>query len=312
MPRPDYPFDTLHAPVIYGDIFDFPLTLDEIHRFCALRLTKPELEKEIESSPEFQRFIARDNGYFFLKGRDDLVEIRKKRERESEEVWNTADRVVNFLKYIPCIKGILVTGSLAVNNARRKDDIDFLVFVSPHRLWSVFFVLGMLQRIFSRKYFCSNYYKSIDHLELMRESYFLARESIQSRPVFGEAFCKRFYEKNQWLFDWLPNADREEEAKFNDARIVNRKGVLRWLTGALEWVMGTWVGDVAEAGFRKLLQHRLHVHYGKHGSSVPEDILHNAMNGVELKFHGLDHENWIIGEMKKRLDKLSPQSESKT
>ena len=53
------------------------------------------------------------------------------------------------------------------------------------------------RRIFSKRFLCPNYYISIDHLRLMRESFYIAREVTQALPIFGAEACRQFQERNQ-------------------------------------------------------------------------------------------------------------------
>jgi hypothetical protein len=291
-------------PLIYGDIFQYPLTLEEMHKYCPLPFTLTDFEKSLKEDDTFNKLAASDEGYYFLRGQDNLVAIRKKRKMHSEKAWERARRVVKYVKYVPFIRGILVTGSLAVDNVRKEDDLDFLVFVRERRLWFVFFVLGMLQRIFSRRYLCPNYYISDAHLALPRRSLYMARETIQARPIFGARCCREFYAQNQWIRENFPNITGVDELA-GDAKDVDRR---RGLPGALcragEWLFGGRIGDGFEGLLKKALRHRLGSHYGKHDQSVPEAVIRNAMDEKELRFHGLNHEQMIYDEIEARKRRL--------
>lgn len=295
--------ERLVEPVVYGDVFDYPLSLAELHRFCPFPLTVRELEREIERNERFARLVSRREGLYFLRGREELVEIRRERGEASRKAWRQARRVVSWIRYVPFIRGILVTGSLAVDNARRKDDLDFLVLTERGRLWQVFFVLGLLQRLFLKRFLCPNYYIAIDHLELGRRSPYVAREAAQARALFGAETCRRFRDANRWILEHYPNAaadGRDEE------RIMERTGLLRLVSGGLEWLTGGRLGDALEARLARVLKRRLVAHYGKFGQDVPEEVLRNALAEIELRFHGLDHEEGILSAIRSREDRLRP------
>jgi hypothetical protein len=292
----------LVSPIIYGDIFDCPLTADDLHRFCTIDLERSELSTQLEEDEGFSRVVSKDGEFYFLEGRDALVAIRRERQEASGKAWRLARRIIRVIGYVPFIRGVLVTGSLAVNNVRQKDDLDFLVLTAPNRLWMVFGILGVLQRIFSRRFLCSNYYISTDHLRLRRESFYLAREVVQARPIFGAETCQRFERDNRWAFEFFPNA---AAARPEDDPVLERRGLLRWIMCCVEWPFRGRLGDVVERSLKNRLKSRLAAHYGKHDQDVPEDVLRHALDEVELRFHGLDHENTIyqaIQEREKRLD----------
>jgi len=287
--------------VLYGDVFEFPLTLDEIRRFCTVPLSPGAIREELETNPDLSGLVSSRNGYYFLRGRADLVGIRRERATLSAKAWRRARRVVKAIQYIPFLKGVLVTGSLAVDNARHKDDLDFLVIIGSRRLWFAFLVLGVLQRIFSRRLLCPNYYLSVDHLEIRRRSFYVAREAVQARIAYGEAICRRFQRENDWIYEIFPNA-REEEPPVPPAS--ERRGVLRMVSGAIEWMLGGRIGNALERLLAKVLKHRLAVHYGIHGQTVPEDVIENALAEVELRFHGLNHEQMIHQELEIRRERI--------
>jgi hypothetical protein len=85
---------------------------------------------------------------------------------------------------------------------------------------------------------------------------------------------------------------------------VERKGLLGFLTGSIEWLFSGKRGDLVEAILKKMLKHRLSAHYGKHGQSVPEGVLKNALDEVELRFHGLNHEEMIYREIRAKKKRI--------
>ncbi|MHC4945457.1 MAG: hypothetical protein ACYTG7_20790 [Planctomycetota bacterium] len=291
-------------PLIYGDIFHYPLALEEMHKFCSLDLTLEEFEKTLKENEDFKKLASCEEGYYFLTGQDHLVEIRKKRKIQSEKAWKTARRVVKYIKYVPFIRGILVTGSLAVNNVRKEDDLDFLVFVRANRLWFVFFILGMLQRIFSRRFLCPNYYISEAHLALPRRSLYVARETIQARPIFGTECCRSFYAQNRWIAETFPNVTGVDDLMEGEDAVDRRRGLAGALCRAKEWLFGGSIGDFVESILKKALKRRLTNHYGKHNQPVPEEVMRNALDEKELRFHGLNHEQMINDEIEARKRRL--------
>jgi len=300
---PDARLKSILAPVIYGDVFDFPLTLAELHRFCGIALTREELRGELDTDERLARALRSDGELYYLVGRQELVELRRERREASAKSLKVARRVMRVIGHVPFIRGVLVTGSLAVGNARPGDDLDFLVLTEPRRLWVVFGVLGVLQRVLTRRFLCSNYYLSTDHLRLRRESFYLAREVVQARPLFGGATCRLFQEENRWAFDRFPNA---ELGRDDDEPTLERKGLLALLSRSIEWPLSGRFGDAVERRLMKLLAGRLHAHYGKHGTDVPGDVLRNAQDEVELRFHGLDHEQSIYRAFQSREARLEP------
>jgi len=291
-------------PIIYGDVFDYPLTLEEIHKYCTFPMTTEELKHEIENNEDFNEVVSRNGPFFCLNGHGNLADIRIQRKKTSQNAWRRARKVVKYIKYTPFVKGIMATGSLAAGNMRKGDDLDFLVLITANRIWFVFFILGTLQRIFSRRNLCPNYYISLAHLRLSRKTFYVAREAAQSKAMYGFEPCRRFYDENDWVVKFFPNLESSKERIDRENPVSERRGGLKIASQTVEWFLGGKVGLLIEKILKRLLHHRLRAHYGLYGQSVPEKVLQKALNEEELRFHGLNHEEKIKSEVqanKKRL-----------
>lgn len=125
----------------YTEQFDFPLNKKELYSrlliSCFVDL------KNFNSALSFlknKNLIKYFDGYFFVTGlsnkkMEKLSKTRKKRAQFAVKKWQELNEFVGFAKYIPFITGVAVTGSLAVNNTIKDDDIDFMVVTTPGRLW---------------------------------------------------------------------------------------------------------------------------------------------------------------------------------
>jgi hypothetical protein len=292
-------------PILYGDVFDCPVTMEEIRRYCTCPLPMEELEHDIENDKDFNRLVSRHGPFFYLNGRGSLGDVRVRRKETSRKAWRKACRIVRAIKYIPFIKGIMATGSLAAENVRRDDDLDFLVLISGRRIWFAFFFLGTLQRIISRRNLCPNYYISLDHIRLSRQSFYVAREAAQARALYGADCCRRFFQENDWIYTIFPNLDEPESLIRQEDRIDERRGVMKAASGMVERLLSGRLGDGIENILKKLLRHRLEVHYGLHDQAVPGEVLRNALNEIELRFHGLGHEEKIDARVQEKRRQLT-------
>ncbi len=289
-------------PVLYGDIFDYPLTLDEIWRYCPLELSREELARRLGDGGPADGLAASRDGFYHLAGREALVDLRHKRLLNSREIWRGARRVTRFIGNVPFIRALAVTGSLATDNAGEDGDPDFLVFTAPNRMWTVFFFLGTFQRLTSVQTLCPNYYITEDHLEILPRDFYNAREVTQSIPLMGTALFERFLEVNGWVSDFVPNFRRT--AHREEAEPVKRNVVLRLLSRTFELVFGGRLGDGLEALMRRLLFGRLFAHYRACGGEPPHAVLDAAREGRELRFHGLHHREMIRTAIRERVERL--------
>jgi len=172
-----------------------------------------------------KKVIESRGNYFFLRGREKIVGLRKKREKWAREKWVIAQKTAAKLERIPGIRLIGVTGALAMNNCKREDDIDLLVITSAGCLWLVRLLIVMLSplmKIARRKpgetkvtnKICFNLFLEENHLEISPHNLFLAHEVCQMKPLLNkDRVHEKFLWGNQWVKDYLPNALNNEAMK---------------------------------------------------------------------------------------------------
>ncbi len=291
-------------PIIYGDIFDFPLTLEEIWRFCPLPLTRDELSRRLElegqDNPLAAMVDCRD-GYYHLRGREEIVELRRQRETTSRSIWQRARRVAGLIQNIPYIRAMAITGSLATYNSDEDGDPDFLVITTPNRIWTVFLFLGTIQKLTSTRTLCPNFYISADSLQVTPKDFYNAREVTQAIPLLGTELFQRFLEANSWVTEYVPN---HRAAALREQPPLPRHGLLRLLGRAFELLTAGFLGDGLERIFKRLLFHRLPSHYRTFGGEAPVEVLDAARQGRELRFHGLHHRILIQEAIAERVNRM--------
>lgn len=291
-------------PIVYGDIFDYPPTLEEIWRYCPLPLTREQVSRRLDDrgpATTAADLVQCRNGYYHLHGREELVDLRIRRATMSRIIWKRARRVASLLQHIPFILSMAVTGSLTTDNADQDGDPDFLVITARNRIWTVFFFLGTIQKLTSTRTLCPNFYISEDSLQIAPRDYYNAREIAQAIPLMGPDLFDRFLEANHWVKDYFPNyrrtAHREEQP-------LPAHRLLRLLGRMYERVTAGRLGDALERLFRRLLFHRLACHYRTFGGEAPVAVLDAAQRGLELRFHGLHHRALIREAIEERVSRL--------
>ena len=293
--------DCLDA-VVYADLFDCAVDLDEIWRYSRSRVSRGRLAKLLEE-PAVGELIGHSEGYYFLAGREPLAAERAIRRKRSKRLRTRARRVARWVRHAPFVRGILLTGSVAADNAAPDSDVDFLVIVAEGRIASVFALLGSASRLLSRQLFCPNYYVSERHLTLERRDHYVAREIVQAEPLAGNGAKLRA--ANRWVEDHLPNA---REHAFATPALPGGGALQRML----EWSLTGRVGDWLEARASKLARSRLATHHGTLDQPVPAAVIAQLEADVELRFHETRVESGLLEryealrrEASARLDKPS-------
>lgn len=262
--------------VVYGDVFDCAVTLEELWRYSLVPIEQDELRRRVAGRP-LSAVIAERDGFYVLRGRETLVDRRMDRQARAAVLRRRARRVARCLQHFPFVRGILLTGSVAAADAAESADVDVLVIVRPRRLALAFALLAPLSRVLSRDLFCPNYYLSEAHLTMTRRDHYIARELMQAEPLAGCAAA--IFPANAWVDDLLPNATPRDDG----ARPLPFG---RWLQWLLELPLGGAVGDRLDRRAHGLALRRLAVHHAGFGDGPPEDVMRHFDADIELRFHG--------------------------
>lgn len=220
----------------YADIFDYPLTDREVHtRLIHSRQTSYLETKKTLRHLETNHQIAsktpkagRVGGskkitYYYLPGRDKLVTTRIKREKSSRVKTNkTRNTVGKWLQFLPTIDAVYLTGTVAVGNAAKHDDIDLMIVTKSGYLWLSRLIVTICLDLFNTRRkpehktkhqtkdkFCVNLYLDQTSLSVPKshQNLFTAHEVIQATPIVNKHHThQRFLSANSWVTTHLPHA----------------------------------------------------------------------------------------------------------
>lgn len=185
----------LQATVLYADIFDWSLTQEELRLWC------------IGIQPKV------------LPHTKNPSLSRRMRERWAKKKWEIAKSAARYLRFIPSIVLVGVTGGLSRNNVKKNDDIDFFCITTSGTLWiSRLLAIVVVELLGKRRRpggtnvadkICLNMFMSEDALAITQKErdLFAAYEVLQMEPLWERAGAyKKFLVKNRWVKKFLPNA----------------------------------------------------------------------------------------------------------
>jgi len=196
--------------VTYVDLFDYPLTAVEIHRYLdGLPATPSEVAKALVSSPALADRLTYREGFFCLPDREEILEIRQERRRRALQLWPQAVRYGRIIAQLPFVRMVAVTGSLAMNNVDETADIDYFIVTENGRLWLARALVIGIVRLAARRgvVLCPNYFVAESALTLPERNIYTAREIVQMVPLFGVLVYEKLRRYNCWVSQFLPNAD---------------------------------------------------------------------------------------------------------
>jgi predicted nucleotidyltransferase len=207
--------------LVYADIFNYPLTIEELYRFLITPKTLSffVFKKNLEKIIRHDKLIKKKGEYLFLKGREKIILIRQKRRFWSQKKIKIAKKVTRWLKLIPWVKMVGITGALAMENADKNDDVDLLIVTAKRRLWltralTVFLMelLGCRRRPKDTQVadkICLNMFVDEDYLVVPEDErdLFSAHEVVQFKVLWEKDSCyQKFLKANLWAGNYLANS----------------------------------------------------------------------------------------------------------
>lgn len=205
------------ATVAYYDAFDYPLSSFEIWKYLlrADYAEEPSLANTFslaEVVAELQGealglFLVFKNGMWALKGREDLVAKRTARAKVSVSKLRRLRRVVFFLRFVPFVRMVAVTGRLAMKHAKVSSDWDVFIVLKRGALWRGRTILtAFLHFAGKRRYgnkvkdrVCLNYFATTDGLEVPAKDLYSSSEYFFILPLFGCKTFQSFQVRNRWI-----------------------------------------------------------------------------------------------------------------
>jgi predicted nucleotidyltransferase len=211
----------LLATIAYYDALDYPLSAFEAWVHC-VRMEDGSKEDghpvrlgdvvAALSGDGLSDRIALCDGFYPLRGREGLARARIRSEKISSAKLKRVRALARLLSFVPFVRMVGVTGSLAMKNGDRESDWDLFVVLRAGRIWVGRTLLtGFLHIIGKRRHgkyhrdrACLNYYVSEDALEISTKDLFSAHEYRFLIPIVGEEMFRRFELKNRWIRDFKP------------------------------------------------------------------------------------------------------------
>jgi predicted nucleotidyltransferase len=205
------------ASVLYHDLFDYPLNLPD--------LIKWKSGKQLSKAQSLN--FTNKRGFYFLEGHEGLIYKKLLRKRISAKKMKIAQKASKILSFLPGVKMVAVTGSLAMENSSEESDIDLMVITKKGTLWTTrllsYFVLSTMQFVLRRPFdkdqkdkLCLNIWLDESALSwsIKDRNLYTAHEIAQIVPLVNkEKTYEKFLWQNKWILDYWPNSVRIKNLK---------------------------------------------------------------------------------------------------
>ncbi|GBE16915.1 hypothetical protein BMS3Abin15_00739 [bacterium BMS3Abin15] len=216
--------DNILATVVYYDVLDYPPTSFEVWKYLInsdqeiiIDSQGYSLEETIAglSEEEIEKFVEEHKGFYFLKGREGLVEKRISNSKIAVMKIKRLRWVVWFLRFIPFVRMIGITGRLAMKNTDIKSDWDLLIILEEGKIWTGRTLVTIVTHLLGKRRYgnkikdrvCLNYFITSKSLEIATKDMFSAHEYFFMLPLFDTGTYKKFQLKNKWIKKFKPNYD---------------------------------------------------------------------------------------------------------
>lgn len=217
--------------IAYFAQFSYPPTIHDIYTFLPRKITKKGLEVHLESLIKQKKVIKGSSSIkknekspskgldrYTLGGYSMYFTTYKRREMLSKSKLKKREWFVQMISKLPTVRLIGYSGSLAMLNGTREDDIDLFIIASSGRLYTTRFILTILAIVCGVKRqrglksapdtICMNLFFEENNLKVpeIKKNEYIAHEILQMIPydIKGDIY-DRFIWANNWVFDLFPN-----------------------------------------------------------------------------------------------------------
>ena len=236
----------------YFDLFNYPLTSEDIRYFLDIDAGEGEIGKELAALIQ-EGYLFRLGSYFSLRNDPALADKRLRGEEHADELLQIASRGARLLYQFPYVRGVCISGSLSKRCADENADIDYFIITKANRLWIARTFMHLFKKLTylrgHQHHYCMNYYVDEEALEIKEKNIFTAIELLTLMPICGNGGLVNFFHANNWTSLYLPHyRDRQREADG-----PYRSSLLK---RSLEKILNNRLGDALEHFLRRLTDRR--------------------------------------------------------
>lgn len=300
----------------YYDVLDFPLTRLELfdglfhpHRFHPIStgdISWADYHRELDHLARLG--IILEHQGFFVVGKDrlNLINQRLSRQKIAQQKWKRLLRLAQWLQLVPYTRGLLASGSMALNNTDEESDFDILTIAHTGRLYTVRLLLSMMAwlmgslrvkgDIHAPDKFCFNHYITDRALKIPFPSLYTAQTYQQLKPLWiQDETWSEFLVVNSWMQQYLLHIKPHRW----QGRSLSSSSWRLWIGHTFEFILNSALGDWIEKRVQTYQQKR-----------IAENPLTGAPGGrvifsdTQLEFHPHSFEVTLLQRYNQKLSSL--------
>lgn len=268
-----------------------------------------EIKNTLDNSPLLREKTGSFWGYYYLN--KDLpqdkfaqnnspkkiyVQRRLLRHAIAAEKWKTTRRTVRWLTWLPFVRMIAGSGSLAMFNTDTKSDLDLFVITRRNRIWTARLLLLITVQLTGRrrKYWnqtapdkiCLNHFITDDNLNMPPavRNLVIAQLYLKTIPLSGIKIYRQWLQINS---SWIKKYVMYPEVKINPSRLYLKQGkilpaISRHTESFLLELPGDWLEKiVAKIQIKAIEEHSF---WQTKSKNISQNN-HIVISSKELAFH---------------------------
>ncbi len=278
----------------FWDMFEQPLTKEELYRdlfsidLIARKLDYFEFIQQLEHLEQ----IRHKDGFYFLLGRENIVDVRQARVKLIEQKLKIARLGIKKLAKVPFVRAVFVCNTVAMGLADEDSDIDVFIIVKKSRIWLARFGCILILNLFRlrrtkkkiKNKICLSFYVADDCLDLekiaIKDDVYLIYWLDNLIPIYDpDNLHQSVLQANKWVGKHLPHGMREYIETHCNASVPQK------IKTFFEKLWGSRYGYLLEKQAKGIQQAKMKKNYtsvqNKHDTRV---IISDSM----LKFHETD------------------------
>ncbi|NQU77792.1 hypothetical protein HQ544_03790 [Candidatus Falkowbacteria bacterium] len=280
---------TILTLITYYDIFDYPLSLIEVWLWGYKLDARCKVLDVVELLQRLADKIEEKDGFYFLRGREELVSLRQERRNFGVEKWKKSLGVVKILRFVPFVRMIALCNNNGFLHTKKDSDIDLFIIVSGGRLWLARFLITLVTQIMGvRRYgrkidnrICLSFYITDEALNIKKfydkNNMYLYQWMNLIAPIFDvDKTYRRFFLENEWIKIFLPKA---REWWIPESGVIRDSEWSRKARRFFEIFFSGWAGSpfLRKIQLKRMMRNK--------DSAIHEDNDKVVVNDRVMKFH---------------------------
>ncbi|MFA6132021.1 MAG: hypothetical protein WC702_03080 [Patescibacteria group bacterium] len=207
--------------VAWFSLFDYPLTAFDIWKWLGVKSSFAEVEETLRTSLWLRGRLEAKEGLFVLGGRsaEGIIATHQERFLDAARKFKKLGWAAKYFSFFPFVRAVFACNTLAWHHTAPESDIDLFIVVSPGTIWLTRLLLVTPFRLLGRRPkqttvdpFCFSFFVTDENLSLKdlllsEGDPYMAYWLASLVPVFDrDEIQNRLNEKNNWAFNFLPNA----------------------------------------------------------------------------------------------------------